>query len=63
MDFFPLLFRGDAAVVADPQGRKWYDMIQFGEGAAADAIIKLPPDVPVADTQRAYTSPISYGPK
>ena len=35
MGFFPLLLSGDPAVLADPQGRKWHDMIQSGQGAAA----------------------------
>jgi hypothetical protein len=33
--FFPMLFRGDPAVVGVPQGRRWYEMIQSGQGAAA----------------------------
>ena len=33
--FFPLLFAGDAKLLAYPQGRKWYDMIQSGKGAEA----------------------------
>jgi len=32
MGFFPDLFAGDPAILADPQGKKWYDMIQAGEG-------------------------------
>jgi hypothetical protein len=32
--FFPLLFNGDPKIMADPQGRRWYEMIQNGEGAA-----------------------------
>jgi len=43
MGFFPLLLNGDANVLADPQGRKWYDMIQSGNGAEAaiDIIINF----------------------
>jgi hypothetical protein len=43
MGFFPLLFGGDANVLADPQGRRWYDMIQSGKGAdaAVDIIINF----------------------
>jgi uncharacterized protein DUF3604 len=37
--FFPLLFAGDAKLLAYPQGRKWYDMIQSGKGA--DAAIEI----------------------
>jgi len=35
MGFFPLIFRGAPEIMADPQGRKWHDMIQSGQGAAA----------------------------
>jgi len=33
--FFPLLFSGDSKIMADPQGRRWNEMIQNGQGAAA----------------------------
>lgn len=33
--FFPLLLSGDPKMLGDPQGRRWYDMIQSGQGAAA----------------------------
>ena len=33
--FFPLLLNGDRKITADPQGRKWYDMIFSGKGAEA----------------------------
>ena len=38
--FFPLLMSGSPAVMSDPQGRKWYDMIHSGKGmeAALDII-------------------------
>jgi hypothetical protein len=35
MGFFPLILEGDPTVLADPQGRKWYDLIQSGKGAEA----------------------------
>ena len=35
MGFFPLLLSGDSKMLAYPQGRKWYDMIQTGKGAGA----------------------------
>ena len=35
MGFFPLILGGDPKVLADPQGRKWYEMIQSGKGAEA----------------------------
>jgi len=33
--FFPLLIGGDSRMLAYPQGRRWYDMIQGGKGADA----------------------------
>ena len=33
--FFPKVLNGDPAIMADPQGRKWHEMIQNGEGPAA----------------------------
>ena len=35
MGFFPDLFAGTPELLADPTGRKWYDMIQSGKGAEA----------------------------
>jgi hypothetical protein len=35
MGFFPSVLAGTAEVLADPQGRRWYDMIQSGEGSEA----------------------------
>jgi len=37
MGFFPRLFAGDPAMLADPTGKKWYGMVQRGgqEGVAA----------------------------
>jgi uncharacterized protein DUF3604 len=35
MGFFPDLLAGAPNVLADPTGRKWYDMIQSGKGADA----------------------------
>ena len=39
MGFFPQLFAGDPQMLADPTGRRWYDMIQSGRGA--DAAIEI----------------------
>src|ERR1700722_2367693 len=33
--FFPQLMNGDPGLLATPQGRKWYDEIQSGQGAQA----------------------------
>jgi len=35
MGFFPLILGGDPAVLADPQGKRWHDMVTSGQGAAA----------------------------
>jgi len=39
MGFFPDLLAGKPSVLADPTGKKWYDMIQAGKGA--DAAIEI----------------------
>jgi hypothetical protein len=39
MGFFPDLLAGKPDILADPTGRKWYDMIQAGKGA--DAAIEM----------------------
>ena len=39
MGFFPEMLAGKPDVLADPTGRKWYDMIQSGQGA--DAAIQM----------------------
>ena len=43
MGFFPDLFAGKPEVLADPTGRRWYDMIQAGKGgeAAIDIIVQF----------------------
>ena len=39
--FFPLLFNGDPTIMADPQGRRWNEMLHSGKGwEAAMEIIK-----------------------
>jgi hypothetical protein len=35
MGFFPDLFAGKPELLADPTGRKWYDLMQSGKGAEA----------------------------
>jgi hypothetical protein len=35
MGFFPLLMAGDPTIMADPQGRKWYELIHAGKGMEA----------------------------
>jgi len=39
MGFFPDLFAGKANLLADPTGRRWYDMIKSGQGG--DAAIEI----------------------
>ena len=33
--FFPLLASGNPTIMADPQGKRWHDMLQSGQGMAA----------------------------
>jgi hypothetical protein len=35
MGFFPMILAGEPKIMADPQGRKWHDMIHSGQGAEA----------------------------
>lgn len=63
MGFFPDLFTGKPSVLADPTGRKWYDMIQSGRGgeAAFDIINAFsqgtfPKDLIYSPGTRAYRS-------
>src|SRR5262245_1445956 len=63
MGFFPDLFAGKPDVLADPTGRKWYDLIQSGKGAdAAMEIIvafshaTFPKDLMYFPGTRAYRS-------
>ena len=35
MGFFPQMMAGDPTILADPMGRKWYNMIREGKGADA----------------------------
>jgi hypothetical protein len=39
MGFFPQLLAADPQILADPQGRKWYNLIQEGKGA--DAAVEI----------------------
>ena len=63
MGFFPQLLAGDPKMLADPTGRRWYDMIQSGKGAdAAIEIIvafsqgKFPPALASLPGTEAYRS-------
>jgi hypothetical protein len=35
MGFFPLIFAGDPNIMRDPQGRRWHDMVNTGQGGEA----------------------------
>jgi hypothetical protein len=61
MGFFPNLFAGKPEMLADPTGRRWYDMIQSGKGeqAAIEIIVafshnKFPKDLMFLPGTRAY---------
>jgi hypothetical protein len=63
MGFFPRLFKGDPEMLADPTGKRWYDMIQAGgqEGVkvAVEVIVafsqnKFPPALASLPGSRAH---------
>ena len=63
MGFFPMVLSGTPDVLADPQGRRWHDMIQSGQGAEAAIDIirtfgqnKMPTAIFPAPGNRAYRS-------
>jgi hypothetical protein len=63
MGFFPDLFAGKPEMLADPTGKKWYDMIQAGKGeqAAIEIIVafshgKFPKDIMYFPGTKAYKS-------
>jgi len=41
MGFFPLLHSGDPKMLADPTGKKWYDMIQAGGQKGVAAAVEI----------------------
>jgi hypothetical protein len=41
MGFFPKLFAGDPAMLADPTGRRWYDMVQKGGQEGVQAALEV----------------------
>ena len=57
MGFFPDLLAGKAALMADPTGRKWHDMIVGGQGA--DAAI----EIIVAFSQGKFPKALTYTPE
>jgi hypothetical protein len=56
MGFFPDLFAGKPELLADPTGRRWYDMIQSGKGA--DAAL----EIIVAFSQGKFPKDLMYFP-
>jgi len=56
MGFFPDLLAGKPELLADPLARKWYDMIQNGQGAAAAM------DIVVSFGAGKFKGPILYSP-
>jgi Protein of unknown function (DUF3604) len=56
MGFFPDLFAGKPDMLADPTGRRWYDMVQNGKGA--DAAI----EIIVAFSQGKFPKALMYLP-
>ncbi len=41
MGFFPRLYAGEPALLADPTGRRWYDMIQAGGQKGVEAAVEI----------------------
>jgi hypothetical protein len=56
MGFFPDLNAGKPEILADPTGRKWYDMVKSGQGAAAALQIIS------AFSQGTFPKPLMYLP-
>ena len=56
MGFFPDLFAGKPEILADPTGRRWYDMIQSGKGAEAAV------EIVVAFSQGTFPKKLLYLP-
>ncbi|MGD8866543.1 MAG: DUF3604 domain-containing protein [Gemmatimonadales bacterium] len=41
MGFFPRLFSGDPAFLADPTGKRWYEMVQAGGESGVEAAVEI----------------------
>ena len=41
MGFFPALFAGDPSMLADPTGKRWYDMVQAGGEEGVKAALEI----------------------
>lgn len=62
MGFFPLLLAGEPSMLADPTGRRWYDMMNSGDGMSAlleivDALSNegIPPGIAVTPDSKFYS--------
>jgi hypothetical protein len=58
MGFFPDLFAGDAKILADPTGKRWYDMVQAGGQSGVDASLEMID----AFSRGTFPEAIWYGP-
>jgi hypothetical protein len=63
MGFFPKLLSGDSSMLADPTGKRWYDMIQQGKGLEAVMEViqtfsdnSFPPALAILPGTKAYKS-------
>jgi hypothetical protein len=56
MGFFPAMFGGDPAILANETGRRWYDMVQAGQGAEAAV------EIIVAFSQGTFPTEIMFFP-
>jgi hypothetical protein len=56
MGFFPAMFGGDPAILANATGRRWYDMVQEGRGAEAAV------EIIVAFSQGTFPAEIIFFP-
>lgn len=56
MGFFTDLFAGKPELLADPTGRKWFDMIKSGQGATAAM------DIITSFSQGTFPKPLIYAP-
>jgi hypothetical protein len=57
MGFFPDLFAGAPNLLADPTGKRWYDLVQSGEGKTAAL------EIIDAFSRGAFPEAIFYGPE
>ena len=56
MGFFPDLFKGDPKILANPTGKKWYDLVKAGKGAEAAV------QIVIAFSQGTFPKELMYFP-